>query len=402
MKTKTYLIKTYLIIVVAFLLSMSALSQNDSLRKQIMNYERVSYEFLHNGRRMLQECIEKDDFVKAKEVKDLLLSDNNGNVYNTFYPNEYIFILYWTNEYSELLDFIMHVNYLHPMANSVMDIAAEDELFYTLKDKSVANKHILIDNIESGNISEMDKDFLVLHLEDMLRSDLDSRDIHIDAPHTEYVNNLADDFLEKYPDSPYEFTIRESIRYKFEPAPFTYHLDFLGFGAVVPGGNLGGNINGGVAMEMALDLRFKRFVTIIGGGLSAHSVKYNVSYNGGRWYEGSDVGHSVFYLNVGALLADDESISFYPFAGFGYGGFTSQDNYSNPSSWFPQLGVGVDFKLKRSHFNPYYGSNSSSRISVRYAYRMHDYGTESSDLEGGSHTITISWGIGKTTRKRVW
>lgn len=396
MKTKIGLI----VFITAFY-SLNLVSQNESLRNQIMNYERQDHDFLARGRQMLQDCLEKNDFEKVKEIKDLLLSDNDGNVYNTFYPNEYLFLLYWTKEYDELLDFIMHVNYLHPISNSLMDISANDGLFYSLKDMSVTNKHSLLNYIDESIISEMDKDFLALHLEDLLRSDLDSREINVDASHTDYVNKLSDEFLEKYPDSPYEVTIRESIRYKFEPAPLSYYFD-VGLGVNTPTGNLGNNINSGLSVELALDLRYKRLVTMIGGDLSIQTPKNNLNVNGESWQRGTELGHSLLFLNVGALLADDEKFSFYPFAGFGYSGFTMLESYDSPSGWFPQLGLGVDFKIGKSKLNPYYGENLSSRISVRYAYRIHNYSTISQNLEGGYHSITLSLGFGNSSRKRAW
>ena len=48
---------------------------------------------------MLLDHFEKSDLFKVKEVKELLLEENGGNVYNTFYPIEYIYIVYWTKEY---------------------------------------------------------------------------------------------------------------------------------------------------------------------------------------------------------------------------------------------------------------------------------------------------------------
>ena len=112
----------------------------------------------------------KSDLFKAKEVKDLLLKENDGNVYNTFYPIEYIYILYWTEEYNELLDFIKQVDFRHPVSSSVRILAQTDNMFSTLFQKTAENKDLLLVFIEESDVSEMDKEFLVLQLEDILRA----------------------------------------------------------------------------------------------------------------------------------------------------------------------------------------------------------------------------------------
>ncbi|HLW09116.1 MAG TPA: hypothetical protein VKX35_01855, partial [Fermentimonas sp.] len=151
-------------------LSMKSFSQNDSLRNQILNYEQSSHELLDKGRRLLLDHFVKSDLFKAKEVKDLLLKENNGNVYNTFYPIEYIYILYWTEEYNELIDFIKQVDFRHPVSNSVSILAQTDNMFSTLFHKTAENKDLLLVFIEESDVSEMDKEFLVLQLEDILRA----------------------------------------------------------------------------------------------------------------------------------------------------------------------------------------------------------------------------------------
>jgi len=72
------------------LLSLDSFSQNDSLRSEILNYEQSKHDFLDKGRRLLLDHFEKSDLFKVKEVKELLLEENGGNVYNMFYPIEYI------------------------------------------------------------------------------------------------------------------------------------------------------------------------------------------------------------------------------------------------------------------------------------------------------------------------
>lgn len=203
-------LKLHLAILLISTISMKSFSQNDSLRNQIMNYEQSSHDFLDKGRRLLQDYIVKSDILRVKEVKELLLAENSSNVYNTFYPIEYIYILYWTEEYDELIDFIKQVDFRHPVSNSVRILAQTDNLFTTLFQQTVENKDILLVFIENSDISNMDKEFLVLQLEDIIRAGMSDGRIDYNSEQTSYINELSDRFLEKYPESPYE-TILERL-----------------------------------------------------------------------------------------------------------------------------------------------------------------------------------------------
>ncbi len=400
------------------LLSLNSFSQNDSLRSEILNYEQSKHDFLDKGRRLLLDHFEKSDLFKVKEVKDLLLEENGGNIYNTFYPIEYIYILYWTEEYDELIDFIKQVDFTLPVSNSVRILAATDNMFTTLLQQTVENKDMLLLFIKESNISDMDKEFLMLQLEDIIRAGL-GNSIDFESEQTAYINDLSDQFLDKYPDSPYETIIRETIRYKFEPSPWAFYWDMIGLGAVVPTGNLSDYFSTGVGVEMALDLRYKKLVGIFGFGFSGHTLDDDIKINGVTWANSSSATLGLGYLNAGYLLVDTKRVSIYPFIGGGYIGFsTSQNVYKEIpeleklqlNSWFPQVGFGFDYKFKIPKLDYYeMGSDGSwSRISVRYTYRMPNFsrsldgrGDISQPMDGFIHSIMVSWGIGGRGTNRV-
>ena len=401
------------------LLSMKSYSQNDSLRSEIMNYKQSSHEFLDKGRRLLLDHFVKSDLFKAKEVKDLLLKENDGNVYNTFYPIEYIYILYWTEEYDELIDFIKQVDFRHPVSNSVSILAQTDNMFFTLFQKTVENKNLLIVFIEESDVSEMDKEFLVLQLEDILRAGQSDGRMDLESEQTAYINELSDRFLEKYPDSTYDTIIRETIRFKYEPSPWSMYWDFFGLGAVVPTSNLSDYISNGVGMEMAFDVRYKKLVGIFGFGFSGHTLNNDININNVVWQNGSSATLGVGYLNAGYLLLDNKRFSIYPFVGGGYSGISANEDVYKEipelknlkfNSWFPQAGIGFDYKFNIS-MPSYYGAGSDdnwSRISVRYTYRMPNFGRSlegrgdvSQPMDGFIHSIMVSWGLGGRGTERV-
>lgn len=412
--------KLFLAIVIIALFSMKSFSQNDSLRNQILNYEQSRHVLLDKGRRLLVDHIVKSDMFKAKEVKDLLLNENDGNVYNTFYPIEYIYILYWTEEYAELIDFIKQVDFRHPVSNSVNILAQTDNMFSTLFHKTAENKDLILVYIEGSDVSEMDKEFLVLQLEDILRAGQSDDRIDFESEQTAYINELSDSFLGKYPDSPYETIIRETIRFKFRPSPWAMYWDFFGLGVVVPTNNLSDYISTGAGMEMAFDVRYKKLVGIFGLGFSGHTLNKDININNVVWQNGSSATLGVGYLNAGYLLHDTKRFSIYPFVGGGYSGFsTAQNVYKDIpelknlkfNSWFPQAGIGFDYKFNISMPNYYtIGSQQDnwSRISIRYTYRMPNFsrslegrGDLSQPMDGFTHNIMISWGLGGRSTQRV-
>lgn len=412
MKSKLFLITAFVA-----LFSMKSFSQNDSLRKQIMNYEQSDHDFLDKGRRLLLENFIKSDMLKAKEIKDLLLKENGGNIYNTFYPIEYIYLLYWTEEYKELTDFIKQVDYTLPVSNSVRILAQTDNMFSTLLQQTLANKDILLVFIENSHVSDMDKEFLVLQLEDILRAGQSSGEMDFESEQTRHINELSDLFLEKYPNSPYDTIIRETIRFRFELSPWAFYWDVVGFGAVIPNGNLGEYFNAGASMEMAFDLRYKKLVSIFGFGFSGHSLKKDIYINNVVWPKESISTLGMGYLNAGYLLLDTKKFSIYPFMGVGYSGFSASEETTKDvpelkklklNSWFSQAGIGFDYKFKIVEHYDYGIGDSSSRISVRYTYRMPNYDRSletlnglTQPMDGFTHSIMVSWGFGGRGKNRV-
>ncbi|NLN48231.1 MAG: hypothetical protein GX154_03930, partial [Clostridiales bacterium] len=344
----------------------------------------------------------------------ILLKENDGNVYNTFYPIEYIYILYWTEEYEELIDFIKQVDFMQPVSNSVRILAQTDNIFSSLLQRTVDNKDMLLIFIDESAVPEMDKEFLVLQLEDILRAGQATGGIDFDSEHSMYINDLSDQFLENYPDSPYETIIRETIRYRFEPSPWAFYWDLAGFGAVIPTNNLSNYLSTGVCMEMAIDTRYKKLVSILGFGFSVHSLKKDMLINSAIWPEESSATLGMAYLNAGYLCLDTKHISLYPYIGIGYSGFSASEvdieeipelKKLSLNSWFPQAGIGFDFKFKMNE--PYYAvgtGDTSSRISVRYSYRMPNYGRKLETLQamdGFTHSIIVSWGLGGRSTVRA-
>ena len=86
------------------IISYSAIGQADSIENEIFNYKNSKPEIISKGRRLLIEKLELEDLLKIKEIKDYLVKNIDDYQCHSFDINEYWLILYWTQEFDELLD----------------------------------------------------------------------------------------------------------------------------------------------------------------------------------------------------------------------------------------------------------------------------------------------------------
>lgn len=391
-----------------FLLAPFVSFSQETLKNEIMAYEQSRHDFLDKGRRMLLENFEKNDIPKTKDIKDLLLKENEGNVYNTFYPIEYIYLLYWTEDYKELTDFIKQVDFNHPVSNSVAILARVDNLYPTLIQKTIEHKDILLIAIQNSSETDMDKDFLALQLEDIIRAGGSSGGIDFKSEQTLHINDLSDAFLEKYPDSPYDKVIRETIRFKFEESPWTHFFD-VGLGPVIHQGGLSNYINSsGFYAEGSYDLRYKKLIGILGLGVSAQSLKKDIEINNTIWENGKHSNIFNIFLNAGYEVIETGKWRVYPFLGIGYQGFSAneKDSKENPAlknlnlnSLFTQVGFGIDYIYNNTQTSQLH--YVLERVSLKYSYRLPKYEKKYMGMDGFTHCIVVSWGMGGRKNNRV-
>ena len=152
-----------------FVFTISILSaQVDSIRNEILNYQNDDAEIISKARRMLMDKLMIDDYQKIKEIKDFLIKEVENKNYLALYIPEQWLILYWTQEFEELLTSIEQVGYNADAKNiSTLNNRMkpnEDKLFDKLRDKSISSRHLLDIIIENASIKQEEKEFLELHL----------------------------------------------------------------------------------------------------------------------------------------------------------------------------------------------------------------------------------------------
>ena len=95
--------KKLLLLILTSLSVFHSAAQTDSLQTQILNYTDSTSEIIIKGRGLLSEKFMEGDYQKVKEIKDFLMAKVPLENYVVFNPLEYWTILYWTQQYNELL-----------------------------------------------------------------------------------------------------------------------------------------------------------------------------------------------------------------------------------------------------------------------------------------------------------
>lgn len=387
------------------LLAIPTFSQED-IRSEIMNYHESDFNFINKARRLLGNHIKDGNTVEAAKVKDTLLDEYNGEVLETFYNWEYIFLLYSLGEYDTLLNFMEVVDFDNSVSSNVSTSAQTDNLGTLLRENMLAYYDIIEIDIKESIEDAMSRDFLLLMLQDIA---------HITPPrsqereeHTQNINKLANQYLKNHPDSPYDKTVREQIRFEFAEANWGFYWDF-GFGVGINNGKLGENLNGtGFGMEMILEYRYKKVLGQFELGFTSKALSNDISVNNTTWMRESYATIGSYTLNAGYLLLENKRWSIYPLAGIGYANVEadSEDYKEDPrlkklriNSFYPQVGVGIDFKFFMP--DPYTSVKSPlGRFSLQYKYKMFNFENDNPLFQGHQHVIMFTYGIGGRPMKR--
>jgi len=389
--------KNYILILSLFLQLVPAFSQNDSIRKQILNYNNSKSVIISKGRSLLLDKYIEGDLRKTKEIKDYLINEVENNEYAAFYPIEYWLILYWTQEYKELISDINQIDSFKIASFQRKIKPQNDLLFIKVLDNSRESRSFLISSINRSGLNNTNKDFLIMNL-DYLLSGKDYPVITQDS-----LNILADNFLSKYPDSQYAGYTRKYIKYKFNLSKWGFATEFFsGYGIIT--NNLPETFGNNVSFGFGFDIYYKHFVFYLRDYIGFSKTKQDVLYSGGVWNKGSQVRVFLPEISLGYVLADNKIFKFAPFAGIAATdiGPTQYDLIKEPDLEQVELnftttysfGLNFDFKLGRPKI-PMVSSGPEHRywlIRLRYSYNLIQLDNKNYGLNGNMHYLTI--GIG--------
>lgn len=382
-------------------ISLSSVAQSDSIRSEILKYESSNFEIISKGRRMMIDKLQEEDFQKMAEVKSYLKTEMGKQGLVAFTSMEYWLILYWTQEFEELLLDVENIGYQKDAPRKVQrggyTGVFRDGLLAKLKEKSHGQKHILDIIIDNAKLQREHKDFLKLHLNYCLSGYV------VDTIDQELLNKQSDRFILNYPSSTYVPFVKKVIRYKEDISDFGWGWDlYFGYGTF--NGGISQTFSDHFTFGMSINMEYKNVVLDASFSLASSVLKKDVLYNNIVWDKDRNADVFIPSATIGYTFFGKRQINITPFAGVSslyiapsyedmqsYSPFEEIEFNSGPS-W--NTGVSINFS-SRAFSSPSYTRRVSKykmTMKLKYNYLQSGFGKDSYGLDGSLHQVTLGFG----------
>ncbi len=209
-------------------------------------------------------------------------------------------------------------------------------------------------------------------------------------------------------------SIHAQQNYRVEPSPWAFSWG-VGLGTMVPTGDLGDKFNAGFAADTELNLYYNKVFLMLNGGFAMSGLVGDidvVSSEGNTvWPGNSSSMHAFVGGNIGVRLLEVDQISFYPYAGIGYGFIEPnlKTSQSDPilsglklNTFLWNVGFGVDYNVPDKNYAP--GDiNRILKMGLRYQFQKPNHEREQEGFAGATHWLTLRFVIGSSMPgKRVY
>ncbi|MDR3001332.1 MAG: hypothetical protein LBU89_08725 [Fibromonadaceae bacterium] len=337
-------------------------------------------EAIEKGRRLLLKYFLKNELNKVKEIKDSLKNIEDKN-HIAFYDVEYWLILYWTNEYEELLN---DVKAWDSIATKKYDM-----LNWQLREKSSLNARNISEQIQTAAIDAEAKDFLWLNFNAIT--------IGFYGISQDSLNILIDDFLKTYPETEYKDYVnyikqrpikQEYVKPKQVLSNWKKGVDFfIGYGIFTE--ELSNNYTNGVPLGYGFDICYKRLELYLRGYVGFHKTKEDFEYSTGVYEKGLAISVLLFESSLGFAVINNDYFKISPFFGVGS---ISTDVPSEPYTKKPKEleEISMETFTYITGFNLDVGTDIFLRL--RYGYVMPNF-SKKYNVSGNMHYITIGLGL---------
>ena len=392
--------KNCLLILLLFLRPVSSFCQRDSIKKEILNHNDEKAVTILKGRSLLIEKFLIGDLMKVKEIKDYLISDIEDRNYAVFYPEEYWLILYWTQEYRELIESISHDNYLQINSFASKIKPQDNQLFNTILNQSDSeeSRMHLFRSINNSNLPDIDKEFLAINLDFLLSINKD------ESTKQELFNESADKFLTKYPDSKFDNYIRIYIRNKLVPVKWGFGAEtFIGNGWFTydPENLFKDNFSFGID----LDFKYTRLQMSLRALYGFSKTNQDIPYSKGTWAKDSQAEIGQIETSLGYILTENEDIKITSFIGMAGtsilpGAYDIKQNADLKQAGFnflPSCSFGLNYDIKLGEFKKRFFNWSGPEknylfLRIKYSCNLILLNKNYSDFHEVMHFITIGMG----------
>ena len=382
-----------------------AFGQNNDIESQILQYEDSKSTIISKGRNLLTDKFLENDIERVKEIRRYLAEKIEDENYIALYPVENWLVLYWTQEYEDLLKNLNSDNPLLTDGFTTKIRPNRDMLFWKLEEKSIEFADSIREQIKSAALSSEHKDFLLLNF-DVLVMDSERNIQTLDS-----LSFRADEFLNTYPNSEYADFTRKYIRYKFVPKNWGFAYEFFsGYGLFTEG--LSRNYTNNVPIGLAYDIFYKKIGLYLQLSVGFNSTKKDFNYSVGTFEKGSATRVYLFEGALGYAVLDNNRFKLSPFAGLGSMSIAPMENDIKKIPQLEELsldfaltymiGFNFDIKLGEKNTSPYRPKTNYWFLRIRYAYGMPQFVNKYDEMTGNMHHITIGIGIFTRGTKREY
>lgn len=386
------MIKGLQITLVLLLLSNSLFSQVDSIRTQILNYEDSKSTIITKGRKMLLDKFIEGDLIKVKDVKDYLIKTEDDN-YIVFYPAEYWFVLYWTMDYSELLESIQRFDSTKIASYNTRIRPSNDMLFRKLIEKSLEKEMLIKNQIQTADIDAETKEILSLSFEWLL---LEERN-NIYAQDS--INQQADIFRKTFEKSRFDNFVKKYISYKQVPNEWGMTFEFFA-GYSIFTEKLNSNYTNNIPLGVAFDICYKNCELYLRDYIGFNQTKKDFNYSSGILKKGSNIMVFLPEASFGYVVHNNNRFKLSPFLGIGSMDISPTDKDKNPelnevSLEFTTtyiLGINFDIKFGTKHSPKYLPKTNYGFMRIRYGYSIPRFEKKYNGIDGNMHYVTIGFG----------
>lgn len=406
--------KKYLKILIALfcfiLTEYQGVSQTDNLKTEMMNVEFSQQEMVSKSRILLKRTIEDNDISKTIEIVNFIenkLEDTNNL---GLYFEEKISIYYITGLYDSILRIVetfdkedsyfyvrLGLGYFYKKARPSFD-----SLNIMLQEKVLADFTTIIENIYNTNLTQENKEFLILYLQKQYR--------YLQKIEQDSLNNEATKFIESYPNSLYVGIVKNDIRYEYVRRDFGIGFEvFVGVGIYTD--NLNDYFRDPFLLGGDIDLYYKRFMLYLRGTVGMDTkLKRDLSISNTIMKENTKVSFLEPEIGFGYMCLDKKRFNLAPIVGISRTIIktikpTQEDpNYKEIKISEQTYGLGLDFCLKPKWVNNYnddYFLDPDAIGFLKFRYMIYFPQFERGyELKGVIHSITFGIGIGGRGLKR--
>ena len=408
MKSKSAKISSHcktIFFAIIFFMPLLSKAQDNNIKNEILSYNDSVTDIISKGRKLLTQKLLEGDTAKVRQIKDYLLAKPANKDYLVFYSVEYYLILYWTQEYKEMLTAIVNHDSINTAQGKKIR-PSSDQCYTKITEKTIASKKQVIQTLAAADLSEVDKDFLRLHLEytfSRVKGYVITRDS---------LNKMANNFLEKHPDSRYESYVRKYIRFELDHKWGLGVEYFSGYGFFT--GNLAKNYTNSVPVGIAFDIQYKNWILYLRDFIGFGQTKTDIPYSNGIWTRNSQTLVYLPEASIGYVALDNRRFKLAPFIGIASSDIAPTGNDLNiqPSLKNAEMefsrtytfGLNGDIKLGRTKMRKPTAHIIKGHwfVRVRYAYNMPQFGLRYPGVTGNFHYITIGIGAFDKRNKRKY